>query len=104
MKSFAEKARVEKISIALTQDMAAMVRQAVDSGEYASSSEVVRDALRDWKAKRAQAGAQAGAQADAKITELRRLIAEGHASGVADWEGGDDILANIHKAAGYSEK
>ena len=96
MKSFAEKARVEKVSIALTQDMAAMLRQAVDSGEYASSSEVVRDALRDWKAKRAQA--------EVKIAELRRLIAEGHASGVVDWEGGDELLAKIHKTAGHSEK
>ncbi len=96
MKPHAEKARVEKVSIALTQDMAAMLRQAVDSGEYASSSEVVRDALRDWKAKRAQT--------DAKIAELRRLIAEGHASGVADWEGSDALLAGIHKAAGHIEK
>ncbi len=46
-------ANVEKISIALTQDMAALVRQAVESGEYASSSEVIRDALRGWKMKRA---------------------------------------------------
>jgi antitoxin ParD1/3/4 len=44
-------ANVEKLSIALTAEMAAMVRQAVESGEYASSSEVVRDALRDWKVK-----------------------------------------------------
>ncbi|MFI3197560.1 MAG: type II toxin-antitoxin system ParD family antitoxin [Methylococcaceae bacterium] len=40
-------ASVEKISIALTKDMASVVRQAVDSGEYASNSEVIRDALRD---------------------------------------------------------
>jgi antitoxin ParD1/3/4 len=32
--------------------MVAQVRQAVDAGEYASSSEVVRDALRDWTRKR----------------------------------------------------
>jgi antitoxin ParD1/3/4 len=39
---------VEKISIALPPEMVAVVRSAVDTGEYASSSEVVRDALRDW--------------------------------------------------------
>ena len=33
--------------------MAAQVREAVETGEYASSSEVVRDALRDWTRKRA---------------------------------------------------
>lgn len=43
---------VEKISIALPPEMVEQVRQAVDSGEYASSSEVVRDALRDWTHKR----------------------------------------------------
>lgn len=43
---------VEKISIALPPEMAALVRQAVEAGEYASSSEVIRDALRDWNQKR----------------------------------------------------
>lgn len=32
--------------------MAALVRQAVESGAYASSSEVIRDALLAWKMKR----------------------------------------------------
>ena len=43
---------VEKISIALPPEMAGLVRQAVETGEYASNSEVVRDALRDWSQKR----------------------------------------------------
>ncbi|MBD2597357.1 type II toxin-antitoxin system ParD family antitoxin [Nostoc spongiaeforme FACHB-130] len=43
---------VEKISVALTPEMVAFVRNAVESGEYASSSEVIREALRDWKQKR----------------------------------------------------
>lgn len=46
-------ATVEKISIALPPEMTALVREAVDTGEYASSSEVIREALRDWKRKRA---------------------------------------------------
>jgi antitoxin ParD1/3/4 len=45
-------ASVEKISIALPPEMVSLVRQAVETGEYASSSEVVRDALRDWSHKR----------------------------------------------------
>lgn len=45
-------ATVEKISIALPPEMVNIVRQAVETGEYASSSEVVRDALRDWTQKR----------------------------------------------------
>jgi len=43
---------VEKISIALPPEMVAELRRAVETGEYASSSEVVRDALRDWGRKR----------------------------------------------------
>jgi antitoxin ParD1/3/4 len=43
---------VEKISIALPPEMVSMVREAVEAGEYSSSSEVVREALRDWRHKR----------------------------------------------------
>jgi antitoxin ParD1/3/4 len=46
-------AAVEEIRIALPPEMVAMVRQAVEAGAYASSSEVVRDALLVWSAKRA---------------------------------------------------
>ena len=46
-------ATVEKISIAIPREMLSIVHQAVDSGEYASSSEVVRAALRDWTDRRA---------------------------------------------------
>lgn len=77
-------ATVEKISIALTQDMAALVRQAVESGEYASSSEVIRDALRGWKMKRALQQQQ--------IEELRRLWEEGIKSGPGRFSGIDDLL------------
>jgi antitoxin ParD1/3/4 len=43
---------IEKLSIALPAEMAALVRRAVDLGEYSSNSEVIRDALRDWTHKR----------------------------------------------------
>jgi antitoxin ParD1/3/4 len=43
---------IDKISIALPHEMVVSLRQAVDTGEYASSSEVVREALRDWSHKR----------------------------------------------------
>jgi antitoxin ParD1/3/4 len=39
---------IEKISIALPQEMIAEIRDAVDSGHYSSSSEVIREALRVW--------------------------------------------------------
>jgi antitoxin ParD1/3/4 len=66
-------ANVEKLSIALTPEMAAVVRQCVESGEYASSSEVIREALRDWKLKRTLQHNE--------ITELRNLWQAGLDSG-----------------------
>jgi antitoxin ParD1/3/4 len=45
-------ANVEKLSVALTPDMAAELRAAVAAGDYGSVSEVVRDALRDWRLRR----------------------------------------------------
>jgi antitoxin ParD1/3/4 len=44
---------IERLTITLPSDMAAVVRGAVEDGDYASSSEVVREAIRDWKMKRA---------------------------------------------------
>jgi antitoxin ParD1/3/4 len=76
-------ANVEKVSIALTVDMAAVVREAVASGEYASSSEVVRDALRDWKLKRSLRRTE--------IEHLRGLWEEGLASGAGQFSDMDAI-------------
>ena len=42
----------EKISITLTAEMLRKVRQSVEAGEYASTSEVMRDALRAWSRER----------------------------------------------------
>lgn len=46
-------AEIERMTITLPADMAALVKDAVAAGDYASSSEVVREALRDWKTRRA---------------------------------------------------
>lgn len=63
---------VEQISVALPPDMVALLRHAVESGEYSSLSEVVREALRAWKFRR---------KVDLETDELRELIQEGVASG-----------------------
>lgn len=68
-------ARVEKISVAITAEMAEMVREAIAGGEYASASEVMREALRDWKLRRRQR--------EQAIDELRRLWDQGLESGPA---------------------
>ena len=76
---------VEKVSIALTQDMLATVKSAVASGDYASLSEVVREALRDWKLRRALEGQS--------IEEVRRLVKVGIDSGFERHTGMDEIKA-----------
>ena len=60
---------VEKLSVAVTAEQAAMVREAVETGEYATAGEVVGEALRLWQAER-----QARAR---EVEELRRLWREG---------------------------
>jgi S-DNA-T family DNA segregation ATPase FtsK/SpoIIIE len=43
--------KLERLSISLTPELASLVRSAVAEGDYASTSEVIREALRDWKIK-----------------------------------------------------
>jgi len=45
-------AAIERLTITLPADMAGLVKGAVDEGGYASTSEVIREALREWKLKR----------------------------------------------------
>lgn len=45
-------ANVEHLTIALSPELASLVKSAVETGDYASSSEVVRDALLGWERKR----------------------------------------------------
>ena len=45
-------ADIERMTITLPAEMAALIKGAVEGGDYASGSEVVREALREWKARR----------------------------------------------------
>jgi antitoxin ParD1/3/4 len=63
------------MSVAVTQEMAAMMREVVETGEYASASEVMREALRGWKLRRVQR--------TKAIEELGRLWDAGINSGPA---------------------
>ena len=45
-------AAVERLTITLPAEMAGMVKGVVNEGDYASTSEVIREALREWKLKR----------------------------------------------------
>lgn len=64
---------VQKLSIALTEELARDIEEAVASGDYSTASEVVREALRAWKRERADR--------KAAIRRLRELWEEGLASG-----------------------
>ena len=45
-------AKIERLTITLPAEMTAVIKGAVEAGDYASTSEVVREAIRDWKMKR----------------------------------------------------
>ena len=64
---------VQKVSIALTGEQLDALKAAVESGEYATTSEVVREAVRDWQFKRELRRED--------ILRLRQLWDEGKASG-----------------------
>ena len=66
---------IERVTIALTKELADNVRHAVKAGEYASTSEVVREALRDWQLKRMTQQEQ--------LVQVRRLWLAGIESGSA---------------------
>jgi antitoxin ParD1/3/4 len=69
-------AGIQKISVALTGEQIAALKAAVAQGEYATTSEIVREAIRDWQTKREVR------QEDLK--RLRQLWDEGIASGPAE--------------------
>lgn len=67
--------KVEKVSVALSSDLLDMVKKAVATGEYASTSEVIREALRDWKLRQPLR--------QAEVERLRQAWADGLSSGEA---------------------
>lgn len=68
-------ANVEKVSVSMTPQHADLLRDAVASGAYASGSEVIREAMRDWSAK--------WTQRRGDIAKLKAMWEEGKASGEA---------------------
>lgn len=68
-------ANIEKVSVALTGEQISALKAAVEAGEYATTSEIVREAVRDWQLKRELR------QED--IKRLRQLWDKGLASGPA---------------------
>lgn len=87
---------VEKITIALTPEMAGFVRSAVEAGEYASTSEAIRDAVREWKERRDLLGYT--------IEELRGLVREGDESGPSSLATMADVKAEARRRLAVSQR
>jgi antitoxin ParD1/3/4 len=66
---------IQKISVALTGEQVTALKSAVETGEYATTSEIIREALRDWQFKRELRGED--------LKRLRQLWSQGKASGRA---------------------
>jgi antitoxin ParD1/3/4 len=43
---------IHKLRISLSEDQVAALHSAVESGEYATTSEIIREAVQDWQVKR----------------------------------------------------
>ncbi len=80
---------VDKRSITLSPELAAAVDDVVAAGEYASASEVVRDALRQWKERRDLFGYT--------LEELRTLVQEGIDSGPGKFVSMAEIKAEARR-------
>ena len=80
-------AAIERLSITLPAEMAAALRQTVEGGQYASTSKIVREALREWTRRRDD--------------ELRDLEALREAVRIGDASGpgipADDVFAELRQ-------
>ncbi|SMF46529.1 antitoxin ParD1/3/4 [Tistlia consotensis] len=76
---------VEKRSVSLSSELAAAVDEAVASGAYGNASEVIRDALRQWKERRELLGFT--------VEELRLLWQQGIDSGPSRFRDLDELKA-----------
>ncbi|HWU64697.1 MAG TPA: type II toxin-antitoxin system ParD family antitoxin [Ensifer sp.] len=75
---------MKTLTVSLTPHQAAMMQGAVDSGGYASNSEIVRDALRLWE--------QREEIRQMELARLKRAYDEGMASGEGREVNADTLL------------
>lgn len=81
--------RLAKIEISLAAEQIEMLEDAVKGGDYATASDVVGEALRDWQSRR-----ELG---DLDIEWLRLAVEEGRASGVAGKVDFDELRAEARR-------
>lgn len=89
-------ATVEKITIALTAEMASSVRSAVAAGEYASTSEAIRDAVRQWQERRDLFGY--------RVEDLQALVQDGLESGPSPRPSMTEVKAAARRRLGAARQ
>lgn len=82
------------MTIDLGDELREFVESLVESGDYRTQSEVVRDSLRLLREK----------QAESKLENLKKLIQQGLDSGVAEDWNIDDFLKRMRARIGIDEK
>lgn len=85
-------ADIERLTIVLSEAMANQIRDAVAAGEYASTSEAVRDAVRLWGERRILR------QND--VRRLQQAWDEGKASGTSKPLDMNAVIADARQEAG----
>ena len=75
------------LTVSLTPHQAAMMQGAVETGGYASNSEIVRDALRLWE--------QREEMRQMELARLKKAYDEGMASGAGREVTADALLAEL---------
>jgi antitoxin ParD1/3/4 len=83
--------KLERITVTMPAEMAAKMRAAVEAGEYATTSEIVREALREWNDHQERR--------QIALKKLRALVAEGEKGPFLD---GETVFAEFRQK--YSAK
>lgn len=78
--------KLERITVTMPEEMAAKLRAAVESGEYATTSEIVRETVRAWVSERDREEADNAA--------IRVLLDKARASGVVP---ADEVFARVRE-------
>ena len=78
--------KLERITVTMPEEMVSKMKAAVDSGEYATTSEIVREAMRDWN--------EDQERRRIALEKLRAMIAEGEKGPFFD---GEAVFAELRK-------
>lgn len=78
--------KLERITVTMPEEMAAKLRAAVEAGEYATTSEIVRETVRTWADERDREEADNAA--------MRAILDKARASG---WVSAEEAFARVYR-------